>query len=98
MGCVMASEQGCLIIRVWPTMAKNYPADFAKIEKIEAKLPKKTELAKLIDEFNTQTTDDNALVCGLLQASIAYGFMLRVELLLSCARSDCVDKIAKAEV
>ncbi len=94
----MASEQGHLIICVWSTMAKNYPADFVRIEKIEAKLLKNPELAKLIDEFNTQTADANILVCGLLQASIAYSFMLQVEFRLSCARSDCLAKIAKAEV
>ena len=55
------------------TMARRDPADKAKIDAIEKKLLANPEIAKLIDELSTSTTDANDLVRGMLQASITRG-------------------------
>ena len=55
------------------TMARRDPADKAKIDAIEKKLLANPEIAKLIDELGTSTTDANDLVRGMLQASITRG-------------------------
>ena len=47
--------------------------DQAKIDAIEQKLLANPEIAKLIDELGTSTTDANDLVRGMLQASITRG-------------------------
>ena len=54
-------------------MARRDPADKAKIDAIEEKLLANPEIAKLIDELGTATTDANDLVRGTLQASITRG-------------------------
>ena len=50
------------------TVARRDPADKAKIDAIEEKLLANPEIAKLIDELGTSTTDANDLVrctpCG----------------------------------
>ena len=55
------------------TMARRDPADKAKIDAIEKKLLANPEIAKLIDDLGTSTTDANDLVRGMLQASITRG-------------------------
>ena len=50
------------------TMVRRNPEDSAKIKAIEEKLLANPEMAKLIDELGTSTTDANDLVRGLLQA------------------------------
>ena len=53
------------------TVARRDPADKAKIDAIEKKLLANSEIAKLIDDLDTSTTDANGLVRGMLQVSIA---------------------------
>jgi len=55
------------------TVARRDPADKAKIDAIEEKLLANPEIAKLIDDLDTSTTDANDLVRGMLQASIDPG-------------------------
>ena len=55
------------------TVARRDPADKAKIDAIEKKLLANPEIAKLIDDLGTSTTDANDLVRGMLQASITRG-------------------------
>ena len=55
------------------TVARRDPADKAKIDAIEEKLRANPEIAKLIDDLDTSTTDANDLVRGMLQASIDPG-------------------------
>ncbi|GAB3693414.1 hypothetical protein GCM10027595_05690 [Corynebacterium nasicanis] len=55
------------------TVARRNPGDSAKINAIEEKLLANPEMAKLIDELVTSTTDANNFVRGLLQASINRG-------------------------
>ena len=55
------------------TVARRDPADKAKIDAIEKKLLANPEIAKLIDDLGTSTTDANDLVRGMLQASIDPG-------------------------
>lgn len=47
------------------TMAKRDPEDVTKINAIEKKLLANPEIAKLIDDLGTSTTDANDLVRGL---------------------------------
>ncbi len=47
------------------TVARRNPEDSAKIKAIEEKLLANPEMAKLIDELGTSTTDANDLVRGL---------------------------------
>ena len=49
------------------TMARRDPADKAKIDAIEKKLLANPEIAKLIDDLGTSTTDANGPVRGMLQ-------------------------------
>ena len=56
------------------TVARRDPADKAKIDAIEKKLLANPEIAKLIDELGTSTSDANDLVRGMLQASITRGW------------------------
>lgn len=60
------------------TVAKQDPADSARIKAIKEKLLSNPEMAKLIDELGTSTTDANDLVRGLLQASINRGLNAEV--------------------
>ena len=55
------------------TVARRDPADKAKIDAIEEKLLANPDIAKLIDDLDTSTTDANDLVRGMLQASIDPG-------------------------
>ena len=55
------------------TVARRDPADKAKIDAIEEKLLANPEIAKLIDDLDTSTTDANDLVRGMLLASIDPG-------------------------
>ena len=55
------------------TVARRESADKAKIDAIEKKLLANPEIAKLIDDLGTSTTDANDLVRGMLQASITRG-------------------------
>ena len=55
------------------TVARRDPADKAKIDAIEKKLLANHEIAKLIDDLDTSTTDANGLVRGMLQVSIDPG-------------------------
>ena len=55
------------------TVARRDPADKAKIDAIEEKLLANPEIAKLIDDLDTSTTDANDLVRGMLQALIDPG-------------------------
>ena len=55
------------------TVTRRDPADKAKIDAIEKKLLANPEIAKLIDDLGTSTTDANDLVRGMLQASITRG-------------------------
>ncbi|MER0076134.1 hypothetical protein ABRP94_11795, partial [Corynebacterium sp. KPL3739] len=50
------------------TVARRDPADKAKIDAIEKKLLANPDIAKLIDDLGTSTTDANDLVRGMLQA------------------------------
>ena len=59
-------------IRRWTsiaTVARREPANKVKIDAIEKKLLANPEIAKLIDDLGTSTTDANDLVLGMLQAS-----------------------------
>lgn len=49
------------------TVTRRDPADKAKIDAIEKKLLANPEIAKLIDDLGTSTTDANDLVRGMLQ-------------------------------
>ena len=51
------------------TVARRDPADKAKMDAVEKKLLANPEIAKLIDDLGTSTTDANDLVRGMLQAS-----------------------------
>ena len=55
------------------TVARRDPADKAKIDAIEEKLLANSEIAKMIGDLDTSTTDANGLVRGMLQAPIAPG-------------------------
>ena len=55
------------------TVARRDPADKAKIDAIEKKLLANPDIAQLIDDLGTSTTDANDLVRGMLQASITRG-------------------------
>lgn len=59
------------------TVARRDPADKAKIDAIEKKLLANPDIAKLIDDLGTSTTDANDLVRGMLQASITRGSTLK---------------------
>ena len=69
-------------------MAKKDPADSAKIKAIEEKLLANPEMAKLIDELGTSTTDANDLVRGLLQASITRGLQAEMDAHLGYEHGD----------
>ena len=49
------------------SVARRDPADKAKIDAIEKKLLANPEIAKLIDDLGTSTTDANGPVRGMLQ-------------------------------
>ena len=53
------------------TVARRDSADKAKIDAIEKKLLANPEIAKLIDDLGTSTTDANDLVRGMVQADPA---------------------------
>ena len=55
------------------TVARRDPADKAKIDAIEKKLLANPDIAKLIDDLGTSTTEAIDLVRGMLQASITRG-------------------------
>ena len=70
------------------TMAKRDPEDVAKINAIEKKLLANPEIAKLIDDLGTSTTDANDLVRGLLQASITRGLEAEMDAHLGYTKGD----------
>lgn len=70
------------------TMVRRNPEDSAKIKAIEEKLLANPEMAKLIDELGTSTTDANDLVRGLLQASINRGLTAEMDAHLGYQHGD----------
>lgn len=70
------------------TVAKRDPEDSARIKAIEEKLLANPEMAKLIGELGTSTTDANDLVRGLLQASINRGLNAEMDAHLGYEHSD----------
>lgn len=79
------------------TMAKKDADDSAKIKAIEQKLLDNPEMAKLIDELGTSTTDANDLVRGLLQASINRGLDAEMDAHLGYQRGDRTMKDARGQ-
>ncbi|BAC17050.1 IS256 family transposase [Corynebacterium efficiens] len=79
------------------TVAKQDPADSARIKAIEEKLLANPEMAKLIDELGTSTTDANDLVRGLLQASINRGLNAEMDAHLGYGHSDRDGKTAAGQ-
>ena len=77
------------------TVARRNPVDKAKIDAIEEKLLANPEIAKLIDELGTSTTDANDLVRGMLQASITRGLNAEMDAHLGYGPGD---RDAKAAV
>ncbi len=76
------------------TMARRDPADKAKIDAIEEKLLANPEIAKLIDELGTSTTNANDLVRGMLQASITRGLSAEMDAHLGYQAGDREGKAA----
>ena len=76
------------------TVARRDPADKAKIDAIEQKLLANPEIAKLIDELGTSTTDANDLVRGMLQASITRGLNAEMDAHLGYQAGDRDSKAA----
>ncbi|AHI22253.1 transposase-like protein [Corynebacterium vitaeruminis DSM 20294] len=76
------------------TVARRDPADKAKIDAIEQKLLANPEIAKLIDELGTSTTDANDLVRGMLQASITRGLNAEMDAYLGYQAGDRDGKAA----
>ena len=70
------------------SVARRDPADKAKIDAIEKKLLANPEMAKLIDDLGTSTTDANDLVRGMLQASITRGLNAEMDTHLGYASGD----------
>ena len=70
------------------SVAGRDPADKAKIDAIEKKLLANPEMAKLIDELGTSTTDANDLVRGMLQASISRRLNAEMDTHLGYASGD----------
>ena len=70
------------------SVARRDPADKAKIDAIEKKLLANPEMAKLIDELGTSTTDANDLVRGMLQASITRRLNAEMDTHLGYASGD----------
>ena len=59
-----------------------------QFDAIEKKLLANPEMAKLIDELGTSTTDANDLVRGMLQASITRGLNAEMDAHLGYASGD----------
>lgn len=76
------------------TTTRQDPADKAKIDAIEKKLLANPEIAKLIDDLGTSTTDANDLVRGMLQASITRGLNAEMEAHLGYESGDSSGKAA----
>ena len=76
------------------TVARRDPADKAKIDAIEKKLLANPEIAKLIDNLGTSTTDANDLVRGMLQASITRGLNAEMDAHLGYESGDRSAKAA----
>ncbi len=70
------------------TVARLDSADKVKIDAIEQKLLANPEIAKLIDELGTSTTDANDLVRGMLQASITRGLNAEMDAHLGYSSGD----------
>lgn len=70
------------------TVARRNPEDSARIKAIEEKLLANPEMAKLIGELGTSTTDANDLVRGLLQASINRGLNAEMDVHLGYEHGD----------
>ncbi|EEW51387.1 transposase, Mutator family, partial [Corynebacterium efficiens YS-314] len=68
-----------------------------RIKAIEEKLLANPEMAKLIDELGTSTTDANDLVRGLLQASINRGLNAEMDAHLGYGHSDRDGKTAAGQ-
>lgn len=79
------------------TVARRNPQDSAKIKAIEEKLLANPEMAKLIDELGTSTTDANDLVRGLLQASINRGLNAEMDAHLGYQHGDRDSKEAAGQ-
>lgn len=79
------------------TVAKRDPEDSARIKAIEEKLLANPEMAKLIGELGTSTTDANDLVRGLLQASINRGLNAEMDAHLGYEHSDRDGKTATGQ-
>ena len=76
------------------TVARRDPADKAKIDAIEKKLLANPDIAKLIDDLGTSTTDANDLVRGMLQASITRGLNAEMDAHLGYESGDRSGKAA----
>lgn len=76
------------------TVARRDPADKAKIDAIEQKLLANPEIANLIDDLGTSTTDANDLVRGMLQASITRGLNAEMDAHLGYQSGDREAKTA----
>ena len=76
------------------TVARRESADKAKIDAIEKKLLANPDIAKLIDDLGTSTTDANDLVRGMLQASITRGLNAEMDAHLGYESGDRSGKAA----
>ena len=76
------------------TVARRDPADKAKIDAIEKKLLANPDIAKLIDDLGSSTTDANDLVRGMLQASITRGLNAEMDAHLGYESGDRSAKAA----
>ncbi|MGJ9645405.1 IS256 family transposase, partial [Actinotignum sp. GS-2025b] len=76
------------------TTVKQDPEDKQRIDAIEKKLLANPQMAELIGELATSTTNANDLVRGMLQASITRGLQAEMDAHLGYAHSD---RKAKAE-
>ena len=77
------------------TMTKRDPKDKARVDAMEKRLMENPEIAKLIDDLGTSTTDANDLVRGLLQASVNRGLNAEMDAHLGYTKGD---RKTKAEV
>lgn len=76
------------------TVTRQDPANKTKINTITEKLLAHPEIAKLIDELGTSTTDANDLVRGMLQAPITKGLNAKIDTHLGYQSADREAKTA----
>ncbi len=76
------------------TMTRRDPEDKARIDAIEEKLLANPEVAKIIKELATSTTDANELVRGMLQASLSAALQAEMDVHLGYQSGDRAAKNA----